>query len=437
MMTTKIITSIIGAFFQSMAATCILKSEAPEFTKGKLIKINVLIFIVDVICSLFVPNNLRFVYSTIVIILLLYFFFKITNKKSILYSFGIILILTISEIIITLGMVIVGIKSNILIENVYYNLLANILISLLSIGISKLPFIRIMFLKIINFFDKNKKSIYYFIFCLFIMYFIILKNGFELLFKSNYYINLIILIGILALFVIIMFNDIKSDQLKEINKQSLNYIRKYEKIITDQGKANHEFKNQIMVIRGYAQMKSPKLIEYLDSIIEDTKNTKSTYLISQLNRFPDGGIKGLLYYKLSIMEEKNIKFNIYCDESVKRKAKNLTSDQMKNVTKILGVLLDNAIDECNNVNDKVIDISLVGKRGKLLFNISNPIIDDKNVKKFGTGFTTKGKGHGYGLQLVKDIIETNEYIDYECEILSQSYVTTLIIKTGTKKTYKI
>ena len=64
--------------------------------------------------------------------------------------------------------------------------------------------------------------------------------------------------------------------MEEVNKQSMNYIKKYEKIITEQGKANHEFKNQLMVIKGYAQMKSPKLLEYLNTLIEDNNKVELT-----------------------------------------------------------------------------------------------------------------------------------------------------------------
>ena len=53
-----------------------------------------------------------------------------------------------------------------------------------------------------------------------------------------------------------------------------------------------------------------KIIDYIDEVVEDSNKAGSSYLISQLNNFPDGGIKGLLYYKLSIMEDENINYTI-------------------------------------------------------------------------------------------------------------------------------
>lgn len=425
----ELLSYVISGMFQSLASTIILKSVDNQVSKKDLIKFYFFVVILNIISGLYIRNDVRFVYTITVLILIFYFLLKIKNKKAIIYSLIIMTIIPLSEIIVTLLMVIIGIKSNIIIQNSYFNLIANIVISLLSIIIINIPVIKKIILKINNFFTNNNKSIYYLICLISVLYFLILKNGLELLLKSTYYINIIIVLGILIMFVLIMFNDIKAEQLKEINKQSMNYISKYEKIITEQGKANHEFKNQLMVIKGYAKMNSPKLLEYLDSIIEDSNKAKSTYLISQLNKFPDGGIKGLLYYKLSVMEDKKIRYTIYSDDTCKRKAKKLSTEQMKSITKILGVVLDNAVEAANKSKTKEVDISLTSERGKIIFNISNTYTGKIKKEKLGTGFTTKGKGHGYGLRLIKDILKNNDYIDYENKIEDKLYSVILIIKT--------
>ena len=43
-------------------------------------------------------------------------------------------------------------------------------------------------------------------------------------------------------------------------------------------------------------------------------------------------------------------------------------------------------------------------------------------------YTTKGKGHGYGLQLVKNIVENNSKFETETEISSNTFTQTLKIK---------
>ena len=249
-------------------------------------------------------------------------------------------------------------------------------------------------------------------------------------------VNFIILCIFLFLFVILFVSDGKNSQLEEANHQMLNYVTKYEKIITAQGKTNHEFKNQLMVIRGYAQMNSPKLIEYIDSVTADTNRTHSSYLISQLNKFPDGGIKGLLYYKLSIMEDEKISYEINVEVGVKTKLNSLSVDMYKNITKILGVLFDNAIDASKKSKDKKIIINVVKKTNLVTFSIYNTYKGKIDINELGNGFTTKGKGHGYGLRLVKDIIESSNIFKLENLIENEYYVTKLTIKTKNMQTKK-
>ena len=214
----------------------------------------------------------------------------------------------------------------------------------------------------------------------------------------------------------------------------LNYVTKYEKIITEQGKANHEFKNQLMVIKGYAKMNdSKKLIDYLDSIIDDAKKTHSSYLISQLNKFPDGGIKGLLYYKLSIMEDMNISYDINVGNGVKRKLSSLETNMYKNITKVLGVLLDNAIESSFKSKDKKILIITKKNNDKIIFSIYNTYTGKIDLNKIGTGYTTKGKGRGYGLRLVEDIVNANKSFDINRYLENNYYVTDLTVKIKNKK----
>ena len=266
-----------------------------------------------------------------------------------------------------------------------------------------------------------------------ILYLIALKNGFELILKSNYYVNVLFVIAIVIIFLIIIKNENKYEQLKQENKQMYTHVTKYEKIITEQGKANHEFKNQLMVIRGYAQMNSNKLIDYIDSITKDTSKTQSSYLISQLNKFPEGGIKGLLYYKLSVMEEEKIKYELDVETGVKTKLNVLSVNVYKNITKILGVLIDNAIEASKKSKKKIILISVTKDKSSVIFNISNSYSGKIDLSKLGSGYTSKGFGHGYGLRLVNDILnETNSFI-VKNDVVNGYFVSELTVKIRRKK----
>jgi len=428
----KVLVSLIVALFQSLAVTIIIFNQLEEKNFKKKIIIFILLYIYAVIGFLFIPNQLRFLIFVTLIALFIYLVLNLKNKKVIVYAFNTEILLSLSEVIVTSFLLLLGIDSVDIVNNYVYNLVTNILVSLLSMILINVTFIKKLIYKVLNLFDKKKNLINYLYIFLVLLYLIVSKNGLELILKENYYVNILFMFSVVLIIVIIIKNEFKYDQIKEQNKQMLNYVTKYEKIITEQGKANHEFKNQLMVIRGYAQMNSPKLIEYLDSIVDDTRKTHSSYLISQLNNFPDGGIKGLLYYKLSVMEDEKIKYEISVETSVKSKLNSLNTSMYKNITKILGVLLDNAIDASKQAKNKRVNISVTKEKSNIIFSIYNTYKGEIDLSKIGTGHTTKGKGHGYGLRLVKDIISGNKNFKLENNLEDEFYVSRLYININKK-----
>ena len=424
----RILVSIVATSFQSLATTIILFKQIKNINlKSKFIYF-IFIWMYGLTCFYIVPNQYRFLIFLVVSSLIMKFLLKINDKKVILYSFNTEVLLSISEILISFFLVMFGINSVDIVNNYVYNLLVNILVSLLSVLLITIPFVNKIVNNTLNLFEKNRKLMNYFYIILIVIYLIVSKNGLEFILKSNYYINILFMFSIVCIIIIILNNESKYDNLKEENRQMLNYVTKYEKIITAQGKTNHEFKNQLMVIRGYAQMNSNKIIDYIDEIVEDSNKAGSSYLISQLNNFPDGGIKGLLYYKLSIMEDENIKYSINVEKGVKTKLKTLSTNNYKNITKILGVLLDNAIDASKKSKHKKINISVIKDNKNIIFKIYNTYKGKIDIEKIGTGYTSKGKGHGYGLRLVKDIINEDKLFNISHNLEDNYFVSSLYIK---------
>lgn len=430
----KVLVTLVASLSQSLATTIIMTKLKKNLCKKNLFMFFVASWVYFIIGFLFIPNKIRFLVFITIITLLINYILNIRNKKSVLYTIIITILLTISEMIITLLLVLLGFSSVDLVNNPFFNMITNILVSGLSVILSILPVLRKLFNKLLNFFEKHKKYIYYLYALLIMLYLLVSKNGLNLILKSNYYINILFLISSIAIITLLIRKELKAEQLQEVNSQMLNYVTKYEKIITEQGKANHEFKNQLMVIKGYAKMNdSKKLIDYLDSITDDAKKTHSSYLISQLNNFPDGGIKGLLYYKLSTMEDMNISYDINVGTGVKRKLSLLETNMYKNITKVLGVLLDNAIEAASKSKNKKILIITKKSDDKIIFSIYNTYTGKIELNKIGTGYTTKGKGRGYGLRLVEDIISTNRSFDINRYLEDNYYVTDLIVKIKNKK----
>ena len=205
-------------------------------------------------------------------------------------------------------------------------------------------------------------------------------------------------------------------------------VYKYEKIIDDQGKKNHEYNNQLLVLLGCIDNKK-KLKDYLYTIIEDHK-TGQNYEIRQLSNLPEGGIKKLLYYKIYKMNKNDVNCSLYISEDAGKIIEKLNLKIYKDLTKILGVFIDNSFEAAKESKEKNVFIDFKEDGNYLNITISNSY-DNSLIDKVGKNrFSTKGEGHGYGLLLVKDINKRNNKIeivtDYDQEMFKQTVLIDLL-----------
>lgn len=302
-----------------------------------------------------------------------------------------------------------------------FNLMVNILVVLLT----KIKLI----IKISNKFKFSNKTLKILLIILFILCCLIgVKNKSVLETNSiSYIINILMFIFIILIVYVIVDIHNKNNEINNKYNQMMEYMTEYENIIDEQGKKNHEFNNQLMILEGFIDDKK-KLKAYLKTIIDDHK-TGQNYEIRQLSHFPKGGLKGLLYYKISKMKENNIKYYLYVSKEVKKPLEKLDVELYKDISKIFGVLIDNAIDASLESNKKEITLDFKMDNEYIIITINNYVDKDIDVNKLGTGYTTKGKSHGYGLKLVKDIIKKNKNLELLTEENNKEFTQIIIIDT--------
>lgn len=371
----------------------------------------------------------RLILNILFIIISLYFsIFKKDISNSVYYALIYELLAYISEIFISVIFVLIfKINMNSYDEFQFSLLIFSICDSIFIYLLSKNKFICKNVQRLNTIISKNHKDWIYILIIMIILSLLLVFNKYNLGSDVNYYINVGMVIFVVFSLIYVIYNKFQRQAMEDKYNESMEYVLRYEKIINEQGKKNHEYNNQLMVIKGYIN-KPERLSEYLDEVIGEHK-TGQNYTVKQLGFLPDGGVKGLLYHKLSKMEDNNIKYYLYVDQNLKDKdIESFDLKTYRDLTKLLGVFLDNAIDAALKSEEKEIEVELKDKDECLLLTISNTYDKNTDINKVGkSGFTTKGVGHGFGLSIVKDIAKTNSEIETFSSKESDKFIQTAMI----------
>ncbi len=230
--------------------------------------------------------------------------------------------------------------------------------------------------------------------------------------------TLFIMITVYTIIVIGTINEFyQKNKIQSEYDILLKNLNEYENLLDLQRVTNHENKNQLLVIKGMVDKGESNTSEYINSII-DTQYKDNDAIIYKTNRIPSGGLRGLIYYKILTMKEKKINSNLDVDRSLNElDFDNIPIKTNQELCKIVGVFLDNAIQAVCELKKKEIDIYLKYENDELYIKVSNNYSGVIELDKIdNSGYTTKGKGHGYGLSLVKGIIRENDRFKNDREI---------------------
>ena len=230
----------------------------------------------------------------------------------------------------------------------------------------------------------------------------------------------IILSSILTLliyFIISLYSLSRTTKL-EITTEKLEEEKLYNQTLTllyDNIRGfKHDFNNIVQGIGGYISTNNMEgLKEYYSEVLEDCQRVNNLSLLSP-EIINNPAIYSLLTSKYHIALEAEIKMNleVFMD---------LSTINMKiyELTKILGILIDNAIEAAKQCEEKEITITIRkdSKKNKQLFIIENTYANkDVNINEiFEKGKTSKvnedAKNHGLGLWEVRQIIKKNKNLD--------------------------
>lgn len=409
--------------------------------RHKNIMIDVLILLGFILLNILVFKYTTGTIKTIITCLLyssLFFsIFKIKLSKSIFTSIVYVILLIIPDLLTLVGAIYIFRVS----KEVYYSNIASSALCNLFVcsGMLLLTIIlRKSLKKLINYnLSTNKKIIVMSSITLVMLaiFFYNLIKTFE--FNNNIITYLVIIVMLICILLYLFKQKIENEKISKKYDELLDVMKSYESDIEEQRTLRHETKNEFATIKCKLQDKenNKTIIEYIDSVIGEKEKAGSTKY-SKFKYLPSNGLKGFFYYKFIEAEKKGINVSINISKQIENSfLKDIETKDFKDLARIIGVYLDNAIEASSTSEDKKLGIEMYLIKEKIEIIITNTFNNEINLDKIGKeSFNTKGKHRGHGLLLVNKILSENNMFEAKNEIRGNIYIQSLKIKDN-KKNY--
>lgn len=380
----------------------------------------------------FVETNkfIRVIIITIIFILFFKFLFKENIQKSILVPIFYQILVLFSEFVAVMILVLISGSEQFIEEPVGF-LLVNVLVAFFTVLLSYIKFIRNMLYKLLKITDKIKLN-QLIVFCLISILFLnlfVMCAYYKIEFKYWVTINILLIVILCITIIYSLKTQNNYNKVSDKYNIAIRSLNDYESMMSKYRIANHENKNLLLTVRAMILNKEKDIPKFIDTIVEQ-KFKDDEKLLFKMGVIPSGGLRATIYSEIMKIKDNNINYSLDIDNKLRSiDLIELDTNTIIDICKVIGVFIDNAIDEVKNLRKKNIDISLYLENNNLVIKVSNNYKGKIEIDKIASeGYTTKGKNHGYGLSLVKSIVDNNNLFQNQASISKDIFSQLLIIK---------
>lgn len=433
----NIISVMIGSLLLCVTSVYmwrILYNEKYNYKNFKNYLVLIILIIFTSFNHIFVNNFVKVFTVTFALVLSNYFIFKKKINEIIIATLITQFIVFISEsILLIIANFIFSLTSNDLMSMCYGPIGINIIVFLLSLFLIRLKCVKKLYKFLVGTTDNiSTKTL-----VLVLSVVIVMTNFYA---ASQYYrmnskYMLIINSSFIIIYSFIVFKMLeqKNRYIKISNKYNMTNttLKELEQNVTRLKITNHENKNQLLTIRNMIKKgeDSKSLIKHIENIV-NTKIKDDETLMLQTSTITNSMISSIVYSKMLTMKENDVDVDLIISRDIKDLYLSDIPDELAvEVCKIIGVYLDNALEEVSKYEEKIINIEFYAEKKTLCIAISNNFEGEIDFEKMDNpGYTTKENGHGYGLSLAREIIESNDKLSSEREIKDNIFKQILKIK---------
>jgi len=215
---------------------------------------------------------------------------------------------------------------------------------------------------------------------------------------------------------------------KETEQEALQYytqqIEQQQRIVRQ---FKHDQQNVLLSMEGYLETDNlAGLKEYFYSRIKVATEaiTKDNFTLDRLSNIKIPEIKATLAGKLMIAQSAGIDTAFEARDEIDH----IAVDSLA-LVRMLGIIMDNAIEELTTLGTGKIDVACYKTGGGVTFVVLNTCrADIQKLHELGQiGFSTKGEGRGLGLNNLADIAASHENITLQTNITGGNFIQKLRI----------
>lgn len=401
--------AFIEAYVSMLLFTNILNIKVTQIQRNKYV---LFASILGILCTLFIPKPYSNIITLSVMPFVIMFLFKVNFLKALFAEFIPVICVTILEILLA--------RLFLLLFSTGYEVCANIPLCRLFINLA-IYATEFLIYKLIKHFNFNitilnsiskKNKIILLVNTVFAIVVLFMQMFLGVYYASNFpsYIIVINILSLIAYFLLSIYSMVKTMKLEK-TQSDLEQEKLYNKtlqILHDNIRAfKHDFSNIIAGIGGYIETNDiDGLKKYYKQLLKDCNqvNNLSSLSPDAINNPAVYTVLANKYYKadelgIKITLESFIDFNhLYME--------------IYEFTRILGILMDNAIEAASECDEKIINVTIRNdlKQHRQLLIIENTYKNkDINLEKiYEKGFSTKPKNTGLGLWEVNKIIKRHK-----------------------------
>lgn len=185
------------------------------------------------------------------------------------------------------------------------------------------------------------------------------------------------------------------------------YMTQIEELYQNIRVFRHDYANVMVSMAGYIEENDMEgLKRYYDKQVFPISNllNKEKDAVAKLHNLDVIELKSLISVKINYALEMNIEVNLEITEKIDK-----VNMKSVDLVRIMGILLDNAIESCQECEKPSISLSIIKMSKDITFIVKNTYVkQDIDYSKLGSlGMSSKGERRGTGLYNIKTI--TNAY----------------------------